>query len=113
MVHSKDEIILFFSAKSTIAIISTEVKLLFRAKIVHFTENHLTLQWCMFVCILQQWYTSTMTLIGTWLTDRVDLQLHVYQLKVLIRIVKVRITCYYKLSKKSKEICVWLIFPSL
>lgn len=38
--------------------------------------------------IFDQWYTSTMTLIGTWLTDRVDLQLHVYQLKVLIRIVK-------------------------
>uniref|UniRef100_A0AAX7TG78 Ca2+-dependent activator protein for secretion a n=1 Tax=Astatotilapia calliptera TaxID=8154 RepID=A0AAX7TG78_ASTCA len=38
--------------------------------------------------IFDQWYTSTMTLIGIWLTDRVDLQLHVYQLKVLIRIVK-------------------------
>uniref|UniRef100_A0A669B5E8 Ca2+-dependent activator protein for secretion a n=1 Tax=Oreochromis niloticus TaxID=8128 RepID=A0A669B5E8_ORENI len=38
--------------------------------------------------IFDQWYTSTMNLIGTWLTDRVDLQLHVYQLKVLIRIVK-------------------------
>lgn len=38
----------------------------------------------------QQWYTSTMNLVGTWLTDRMDLQLHVYQLKILIRIVKVR-----------------------
>ncbi|XP_044068288.1 calcium-dependent secretion activator 1 isoform X5 [Siniperca chuatsi] len=35
-----------------------------------------------------QWYTSTMNLVGTWLTDRMDLQLHVYQLKILIRIVK-------------------------
>lgn len=40
-------------------------------------------------CLLQQWYTSTMNLIGTWLTDRMDLQLHLYQLKILIRIVKV------------------------
>lgn len=31
-----------------------------------------------------------MNLIGTWLSDRMDLQLHVYQLKILIRIVKVR-----------------------
>ncbi|XP_078803624.1 calcium-dependent secretion activator 1 isoform X16 [Oryzias latipes] len=38
--------------------------------------------------IFDQWYTSTMNLIGTWLTDRMDLQLHVYQLKILIRIVK-------------------------
>ncbi|TWW62650.1 Calcium-dependent secretion activator 1 [Takifugu flavidus] len=37
---------------------------------------------------VQQWYTSTMNLIGTWLTDRMDLQLHLYQLKILIRIVK-------------------------
>ncbi|KAF3856942.1 hypothetical protein F7725_017665 [Dissostichus mawsoni] len=37
---------------------------------------------------LQQWYTSTMNLLGTWLTDRMDLQLHLYQLKILIRIVK-------------------------
>lgn len=41
------------------------------------------------VCLFQQWYTSTMNLLGTWLTDRMDLQLHVYQLKILIRIVKV------------------------
>ncbi|KAI9520078.1 hypothetical protein NQZ68_021797 [Dissostichus eleginoides] len=36
----------------------------------------------------EQWYTSTMNLLGTWLTDRMDLQLHLYQLKILIRIVK-------------------------
>lgn len=41
------------------------------------------------VCLLQQWYTSTMNLLGMWLTDRMDLQLHVYQLKILIRVVKV------------------------
>ncbi len=33
-----------------------------------------------------------MNLLGTWLTDRMDLQLHVYQLKILIRIVKVKTT---------------------
>ncbi|XP_033481505.1 calcium-dependent secretion activator 1 isoform X6 [Epinephelus lanceolatus] len=38
--------------------------------------------------LFDQWYTSTMNLLGTWLTDRMDLQLHVYQLKILIRIVK-------------------------
>ncbi|XP_061543049.1 calcium-dependent secretion activator 1 isoform X9 [Phycodurus eques] len=38
--------------------------------------------------LFDQWYTSTMNLIGTWLTDRMDLQLHIYQLKILIRIVK-------------------------
>ncbi|KAJ7998946.1 hypothetical protein DPEC_G00210270 [Dallia pectoralis] len=38
--------------------------------------------------LFSQWYTSTMNLLGTWLTDRMDLQLHVYQLKILIRIVK-------------------------
>ncbi|XP_016394312.1 calcium-dependent secretion activator 1-like [Sinocyclocheilus rhinocerous] len=40
------------------------------------------------VFVFQQWYTSTMNLLGTWLTDRMDLQLHVYQLKILIRIIK-------------------------
>uniref|UniRef100_A0A8C4HBM3 Ca2+-dependent activator protein for secretion a n=1 Tax=Dicentrarchus labrax TaxID=13489 RepID=A0A8C4HBM3_DICLA len=38
--------------------------------------------------LFDQWYTSTMNLVGTWLTDRMDLQLHVYQLKILIRVVK-------------------------
>lgn len=39
--------------------------------------------------LLQQWYTSSMSVVCTWLTDRMDLQLHIYQLKTLIRIVKV------------------------
>lgn len=43
---------------------------------------------CVFV--FQQWYTATMNLLGTWLTERMDQQLHVYQLKILIRITKVR-----------------------
>ncbi|XP_058844561.1 calcium-dependent secretion activator 1 isoform X17 [Acipenser ruthenus] len=38
--------------------------------------------------LFDQWYTSSMNLICTWLTDRMDLQLHLYQLKILIRIVK-------------------------
>ncbi|XP_041417746.1 calcium-dependent secretion activator 1-like isoform X17 [Xenopus laevis] len=38
--------------------------------------------------LFDQWYTSTVNVICTWLTDRMDLQLHIYQLKTLIRIVK-------------------------
>ncbi|XP_028575358.1 calcium-dependent secretion activator 1 isoform X14 [Podarcis muralis] len=38
--------------------------------------------------LFDQWYTSTMNMVCTWLTDRMDLQLHIYQLKTLIRIVK-------------------------
>ncbi|XP_052382711.1 calcium-dependent secretion activator 1 isoform X2 [Oncorhynchus keta] len=38
--------------------------------------------------LFDQWYTSTMNLLGMWLTDRMDLQLHVYQLKILIRVAK-------------------------
>ncbi|XP_043981580.1 calcium-dependent secretion activator 2 isoform X1 [Gambusia affinis] len=43
------------------------------------------------VCIekvFDQWYTSSMRTVCVWLTDRLDLQLHIYQLKVLIKIVK-------------------------
>uniref|UniRef100_A0A3Q2DPV9 Calcium dependent secretion activator 2 n=1 Tax=Cyprinodon variegatus TaxID=28743 RepID=A0A3Q2DPV9_CYPVA len=43
------------------------------------------------VCIekvFDQWYSSSMRAVCVWLTDRLDLQLHVYQLKVLIKIVK-------------------------
>ncbi|XP_062924050.1 calcium-dependent secretion activator 1 isoform X4 [Mobula hypostoma] len=36
----------------------------------------------------KQWYTSSMNVVCTWLTDRMDLQLHIYQLKILIRLVK-------------------------
>uniref|UniRef100_A0A4W6F539 MUN domain-containing protein n=1 Tax=Lates calcarifer TaxID=8187 RepID=A0A4W6F539_LATCA len=53
--------------------------------------------------LFDQWYTSTMNLIGTWLTDRMDLQLHVYQLKILIRIVKVRTAALY-ISKPQIQI---------
>ncbi|TRY55060.1 hypothetical protein DNTS_020786 [Danionella cerebrum] len=38
--------------------------------------------------LFEQWYTATMNLLATWLTERMDQQLHVYQLKILIRIVK-------------------------
>ncbi|XP_068010345.1 calcium-dependent secretion activator 1 isoform X4 [Melanerpes formicivorus] len=38
--------------------------------------------------LFDQWYTSSMNVVCTWLTDRMDLQLHIYQLKTLIRIVK-------------------------
>ncbi|KAM9325544.1 calcium-dependent secretion activator 1 [Gastrophryne carolinensis] len=45
---------------------------------------------CSVMClkIFEQWYTSSMNVVCTWLTDRMDLQLHIYQLKTLIRIVK-------------------------
>ncbi|XP_041445224.1 calcium-dependent secretion activator 1 isoform X9 [Xenopus laevis] len=42
----------------------------------------------MYLRIFEQWYTSSMNVVCTWLTDRMDLQLHIYQLKTLIRIVK-------------------------
>lgn len=38
--------------------------------------------------IFDQWYTSFMKAVCVWLTDRLDLQLHMYQLKTLIKIVK-------------------------
>ncbi|XP_042195347.1 calcium-dependent secretion activator 1 isoform X4 [Callorhinchus milii] len=38
--------------------------------------------------LFDQWYTSSLNVICTWLTDRMDLQLHIYQLKILIRLVK-------------------------
>ncbi|XP_059415979.1 calcium-dependent secretion activator 1-like isoform X9 [Carassius carassius] len=38
--------------------------------------------------LFDQWYTATMNLLATWLTERMDQQLHVYQLKILIRVVK-------------------------
>ncbi|XP_043944688.1 calcium-dependent secretion activator 2 [Protopterus annectens] len=38
--------------------------------------------------LFDQWYCSSMKSICIWLTDRLDLQLHIYQLKTLIKIVK-------------------------
>ncbi|XP_056596319.1 calcium-dependent secretion activator 2 isoform X7 [Triplophysa dalaica] len=38
--------------------------------------------------IFDQWYNSFMKAVCLWLTDRLDQQLHVYQLKSLIKIVK-------------------------
>ncbi|XP_029472460.1 calcium-dependent secretion activator 2 isoform X5 [Rhinatrema bivittatum] len=38
--------------------------------------------------LFDQWYCSSMKVVCVWLTDRLDLQLHVYQLKTLIKIVK-------------------------
>ncbi|KAA0724326.1 Calcium-dependent secretion activator 2 [Triplophysa tibetana] len=38
--------------------------------------------------IFDQWYNSFMKAVCVWLTDRLDQQLHVYQLKILIKIVK-------------------------
>lgn len=38
---------------------------------------------------MQQWYTGSMKAVCVWLTDRLDLQLHTYQLKTLIKVVKV------------------------
>ncbi|XP_075713278.1 calcium-dependent secretion activator 2 isoform X8 [Rhinoderma darwinii] len=38
--------------------------------------------------IFDQWYSSSIKVICVWLADRLDLQLHVYQLKTIIKIVK-------------------------
>ena len=57
--------------------------------------------------LLQQWYTSSMNVVCTWLTDRMDLQLHIYQLKTLIRIVKVIIPCVFNTILLSEGACVY------
>nr|XP_056702094.1 calcium-dependent secretion activator 2 isoform X2 [Euleptes europaea] len=38
--------------------------------------------------LFDQWYSSSMKVICIWLADRLELQLHIYQLKTLIKIVK-------------------------
>ncbi|KAM6926544.1 calcium-dependent secretion activator 2 isoform 3-T3 [Lycodopsis pacificus] len=38
--------------------------------------------------VFDQWYSGSMKVVCVWLTDRLDLQLHTYQLKTLIKIVK-------------------------
>ncbi|XP_063165633.1 calcium-dependent secretion activator 2 isoform X2 [Candoia aspera] len=38
--------------------------------------------------LFDQWYSSSMKVMCVWLADRLDLQLHIYQLKTLIKIVK-------------------------
>ncbi|KAM7325473.1 hypothetical protein ACRRTK_015726 [Alexandromys fortis] len=38
--------------------------------------------------VVTQWYSNSMKVICVWLADRLDLQLHIYQLKTLIKIVK-------------------------
>lgn len=38
--------------------------------------------------LFDQWYSNSMKVICVWLADRLDLQLHIYQLKTLIKIVK-------------------------
>ncbi|KAM4675254.1 calcium-dependent secretion activator 2 isoform 2-T2 [Discoglossus pictus] len=38
--------------------------------------------------MFDQWYSTSMKVICVWLADRLDLQLHVYQLKTVIKIVK-------------------------
>lgn len=45
-----------------------------------------------------------MNVICTWLTDRMDLQLHIYQLKTLIRMVKVKENIMILLCKQLTEI---------
>ena len=56
--------------------------------------------------LLQQWYTSSMNVVCTWLTDRMDLQLHIYQLKTLIRIVKVISQRVLNTILRSEGACV-------
>ena len=40
--------------------------------------------------VLQQWYMGQMKMICDWLTDRLDLSLHPYQLTCLMTITRVR-----------------------
>lgn len=57
----------------------------------HLLYKHSMMCWLENFCLFfQQWYNSSMNVICTWLTDRMDLQLHIYQLKTLIRMVKVK-----------------------
>lgn len=48
-----------------------------------------------------------MNVVCTWLTDRMDLQLHIYQLKTLIRIVKVIVRCVFVTVVLSEGECVY------
>lgn len=43
----------------------------------------------LFSCVWQLWYTGSMKAVCVWLTERLDLQLHTFQLKTLIKMVKV------------------------
>ncbi|XP_039617065.1 calcium-dependent secretion activator 2 isoform X4 [Polypterus senegalus] len=42
----------------------------------------------MYLRLFEHWYSRSMKTVCVWLTDRLDLQLHIYQLKTLIKIVK-------------------------
>lgn len=57
------------------------------------------------VYVFQQWYTATMNLLGTWLTERMEQQLHVYQLKILIRITKVRRENTRQVDENTQDFC--------
>lgn len=73
----------------------------------------MSLSMCVSVCfaggrcvyVFQQWYTATMNLLGTWLTERMDQQLHVYQLKILIRITKVRTGSACPVGRMPRILC--------
>lgn len=65
------------------------------------------------VYVFQQWYTATMNLLGTWLTERMDQQLHVYQLKILIRITKVGQENTYEGDKMHRIGCVHAVLTRL
>lgn len=56
------------------------------------------------VVFLQQWYSGSMKAVCVWLTDRLDLQLHMYQLKTLIKIVKVN-KCLKKSITRDQSSC--------
>lgn len=83
--------------KRSLVILSEEVSRLANRKrsvllvLIHVTPCSRAVFAGELLSLLQQWYTSSMNVMCTWLTDRMDLQLHIYQLKTLIRIVKVTI----------------------
>ncbi|GAA6092106.1 calcium-dependent secretion activator 1 isoform X9, partial [Tachysurus ichikawai] len=85
--HSKIDELIEESVKEMISLLVAKFVAILEsvlAKISRYDEGTLFSSFLSFT----QWYTATMNLLGTWLTDRMDQQLHVYQLKILIRIVK-------------------------
>jgi len=59
------------------------------------------------ICVIQMWYSAQMKMICEWLSDRLDIALHPYQLTCLLSIVRVSLEVsgrkltqiYYSLSE--------------
>ena len=55
-----------------------------------------------FVHLLQQWYSEQMKMLCDWLTDRLDLSLHPYQLTCIMAINRVGVY-YFKLYRLTED----------